>query len=774
MAERLLCLFKSSRRSEYTQENLRILSGAVDDEVTVAYKQRWQSEDVRDRAPETGDPVLIVLADPPYAKSHPIRRAEVMGVTSVDDTLRLRLRLGLRVVVDGNRWRKLAQAGENPLTGAFAVRVPLSDGVIEELTDPEQELRAWKRQIDAVSHGDGYGRVAFLRVGRVSEVGGDPLVGPYRLVSRRTYQVDVLAYNPHLDPDTLAALRLVAFPEPSKVEVAMDSLPIPADGPVELMLVPQDEGPASLEFSVSRGAEFWFGLELGWSTVPAALPEPTPVAEPRPTVAASVPVPDAGPEAPVSSPVARHDTVSSHLLRAYMLLRVPEPVDADTRLRVLDELLRTSPGHERLLEQRGIAMHELGRWQEASEQLDGLTSGVLSAEGRTMLVASWFRQGRLPDPLDRIAVADYARDEWFEMLLTASRNLTTDEQVKVASLLAQSVLTEDRASRWVSPLAMDRELPRRDRLDLLDIWQHADPAAAAAGVQQLVEAGDIELGDPQFAAIALDLAVEAHRMKLARLAAFAILAHHADREDLDGLEQLLDIVLNRLDRQARREIGEEVVMAIADVADDGADIDGALQAAAELIEDQRQRGDLDAAARLARFVSSNRHRASRPVAHRISDVLSRLDEAMSSSETIRRFEEARRRELNHDLKDFVGGKRVLVVGANEQPWWPDIRAEFGFDVTSEWVSTERRKAPSLDRLLKKLDSVELLIVQTGRIGHKTSEPLMRAAKERRVQTITVPRPTRDAFTMSLRVGLAARDPSLKGGLSGLDLGGLMD
>jgi hypothetical protein len=561
----------------------------------------------------------------------------------------------------------------------------------------------------------------------------------------------------------------------------MDSLAIPADGVVQLMIVPQDEGPASLEFSVSRGAEFWFALELGWSTLPAAAAEPAPTSERVP--AAPPPVPAAPPGEPVAPtttkppaapPSIRHDATSTHPLRAYMLLRGPEPVDAERRLRVLDELLRAAPANERLVEQRGIVLHELGRWAEAADQLDGLTPAILSAEGRTMLVASWFRLGRLPQPVERIAIADYARDDWFELLLEASRELTTDEQVRVARLLAQSELAEDRASRWISPLARGEGLPRRDRLDLLDIWQYADPVAAAIGVQELVGARHVDLADPDFARLALDLAVEAHLSKLARPAAFALLAHHADREDVSALEQLLELVLTRFDRQARREIGEEIILAIADVADDDDDIDAALAAAADLIEDQRQRGDLDEAARLARFATSNEHRTSKPVRQRMRDVLARLDEAMESSSTIRRFEEARRRELNLDLKDFVGGKRVLVVGANEQPWWPEIRAEFGFDVSSEWVSTEKRKAPNLDRLIKKLDSVDLLVVQTGRISHKTSEPLMKAAKDRRLHTISVPRPTRDAFAMALRVGLAEKDPMAKGGLAGLDLGGLTD
>ena len=450
-------------------------------------------------------------------------------------------------------------------------------------------------------------------------------------------------------------------------------------------------------------------------------------------------------EAPVELPALRHDAVSTHLLRAYMLLRGREPVDPETRLRVLDELLRAAPGSERLQEQRGIVLHELGRWQEAAALLDGLTPGILSAEGRTMLVSSWFRQGRLPEPVERIAIADYSRDAWFEMLLEASSELTTDEQVRAARLLARSELAEDRASRWISPLARSGELPRRDRLDLLDIWQYADPVAAAAGLQELVEAGQIDLGDPDFARLALDVALEAHRMKLARPAAFALLAHHADREDVAALESLLELVLGHLDRQARREIGEEIVLAISDVADDAVDIDRALEAAADLIEDQRQRGDLDAAARLARFATSNEHRASKPVRHRIEGVLARLDEAMESSTAIRHFEEARRRELNLDLKDFVGGKRVLVVGANEQPWWPDIRAEFGFDASSEWIEhgeeegAQPRSAAQearLDRPAHRADRSDrpqdLGAADEGRQGASGTDDLGAAADPRRL------------------------------------------
>ena len=118
-------------------------------------------------------------------------------------------------------------------------------------------------------------------------------------------------------------------------------------------------------------------------------------------------------------------------------------------------------------------------------------------------------------------------------------------------------------------------------------------------------------------------------------------------------------------------------------------------------------------------------------------VLAQLDAAFEGSSAIRKYKEARDRELNLDLIGVIGGKRVLVVGANELPWWPDVRAEFGFDLNSEWVARRSARRPIWTALIKKLDSIDLLVVQIGRIGHKTSEPLMKAAKDRHVQTITV-------------------------------------
>ena len=80
VTDELFCLFKSSRRLEYTQENLRILSGAIGDEVEVSYSERWLSEDVVRQLARVDDPVLIALSDPPYGKSQPVRMARIDSV----------------------------------------------------------------------------------------------------------------------------------------------------------------------------------------------------------------------------------------------------------------------------------------------------------------------------------------------------------------------------------------------------------------------------------------------------------------------------------------------------------------------------------------------------------------------------------------------------------------------------------------------------------------------------------------------------------------------
>lgn len=772
MTSEVLCLFKSSRRTEYTQENLRILSGARGSEIKISYKARWLADEVIDRLPEAGDPVLIALADPPYTKSHPIRRAEMVDSSFDGDTLRLTLRLGLRVATESkDRWRTVVEAGQHPKTGSFAVRLDVSDGLLDEIEDAERDLKVWKKQIDAVRHGDGYAKVAFLRVGRVAEIGAQSVEPPYRLISGRTYQVDVLAFNPHLDAETLQDLRLVPFPQPSLVEVEMDAQAMPADGELQLMLVPRAVGEATLESSVSRGAEFWDALWFDWLTLPP---------EQRTELAVSA-VESAEPEVVEAVTAVRrtassppHDELATHLLAGYMLLRGQHPIDAELRLRVLDELLEASTGLERLQEQRGIVLHELRQWPEAAQVLGGLTPGVLTAEGRTMLVSSWFMQKIAPEPLDRIRIADFSRDEWFETLLDASSRLTVEQQVHVAQLLATSVLAEDRASRWIRPLATAESLPHRDRFDLLEIWVDADPAAAAAALEDMVIEGTVELVDPALAKFALGVGLDAKRMGLARRAAYALQSHGVDRKDVPGLEELLKTVMERFVREDRSSVGEDIVVSIADVADEKAEIDAALHAAAELIEDLRQRADLDSAARLAKYVSANDHRASKRVRHELKAVLDQLDEAMAKTKTMRQFEQARRRELGEDIKDFVGDKRVLVVGATDQPWWPDLRQEFGFDPGSEWIATEKRKSMSTDKLARKLGKVDLLIIQKARISHKVSEPLEAEAKARGIKVVWPSRPTRDAFTQAIRIALIDQAPSGRAILPGMGLDGLID
>ena len=166
------------------------------------------------------------------------------------------------------------------------------------------------------------------------------------------------------------------------------------------------------------------------------------------------------------------------------------------------------------------------------------------------------------------------------------------------------------------------------------------------------------------------------------------------------------------------------------------------------------------------LLSPNEHRAGKRIRHQLKDVMARLDEAMEKSGAVRRYEKARRRELGEDIKAFVGGQRVLVVGATNQPWWPDLRQDFGFDPGSEWIATEKRKSPSADKLAKKLGRVDLLVIQKGRISHKISQPLEDAAKAQGVKIVWPERPTREAFTQAIRIGLIDLAPKGKAALAG--------
>ena len=116
-------------------------------------------------------------------------------------------------------------------------------------------------------------------------------------------------------------------------------------------------------------------------------------------------------------------------------------------------------------------------------------------------------------------------------------------------------------------------------------------------------------------------------------------------------------------RGERREIGPDLVRAIADVADDAEAIEPATRAAVELAEDERQRGDLDAAVAMVDVVRANLHRADASTRSRFGSVAPQLEAALEASETIRRYREARRQELDIDLRAAISGQRMIVVGS---------------------------------------------------------------------------------------------------------------
>ena len=104
--------------------------------------------------------------------------------------------------------------------------------------------------------------------------------------------------------------------------------------------------------------------------------------------------------------------------------------------------------------------------------------------------------------------------------------------------------------------------------------------------------------------------------------------------------------------------------------------------------------------------------------------------------------------------DCSGGWRH-VLGRDEQ--FDNLARRRGPSSADRQGTTEKRRALNPDRPNKKLDKCEPLIIETWRISHKTSEPTMRAAKDRAVQTIVVPQPSRHQLTLALRTGLIKPD-----------------
>jgi len=762
----MLVVYKAARVRDHLQENLRILSALPGDVVTTTYGPRWQSPAVTDEPPMPGEPALVVFTDPPYDRSTPVRLATVAeAVVNEHGYLTLTLELGEYAhAPSADAWQAGVAAVGNP--GArppvFVERADLGR-LVEGAADPE---RAWRRIVERLARDPQYEKAIFARVASVRVAGEDEAgdIGSMPgLEVGVSHVVKLVHHNPHLEPAAQAQVRLLPMVDELAASAVMaESRGL--DGPFsELLMEPMRPGRGELELHAIRGTEFLPVAWLTWEAVEAPVAE-QPEIEPASALdtalesAPSAPADDALVQpspvlAPISEATLARQDIAAPLVRAARLVSAALPDNPSLRLEILGELREAAADDPRIMEDIGIALYQADRAAEAAQTLATVPLDALGAEGRSVLLAATMVTGKLPEPIERLALADWTQPQTFERLLAASAHLSPADIQRLTEFLIDRLLSEDRAQTWLTAV-IERTLPRQVLKTLVERWQYVDPEGAARALDRLLEAGRLHLAETDVARLAYDIA--GPEMAGLRIQAARALVESAGRnDDRDALAELL-ADMRRPERHVHRsefhELGDEIVRLIADITPEEAPIDGPLLAAADFIEDHRQAGELGPAARLAVFASANRSRASDETRARLDEVLEHLRAAQEASETYRHFLELQEAEANLDVRRAVAGLRLVLLGARRGDWWDALRTELALNDRTEWIESEKGRKPSMEPIEAafKAGQVAALVVFTSHIAHATSTPAQKLAKKHEVPYITCRRPSREAFLSALR------------------------
>jgi len=408
----------------------------------------------------------------------------VVSAQPDESALRLHVELGSRArAIDPAAWERFVLGGPNPSEQSeiWVFRVEDEPSPVRppvEYATAGQDERTWRETIERLAPDDDYRAAVFLRVasvGPADEAAGPPLEPPYRFLTERPYLVHVASYNPHLDPDALRDARLVALYDELATAVVVDpGAGVPADGAIDVLVAPIVGGPGWLELNVGLGVDLVPAASLGWvAEVPTAAGPPGSAAQ-----------------QPVTGVFALQgsDPIAEAAVRAFAVVRVEGCLDVGARLRVLEHLRAIAPAEPRLAEEAGITMYEAGRHPEAEAILASIPLDALGAEGRATLVSAGLRGGQLPEPTERIRIADLSRPDTFDRVLDASAALPPVEQVRLSTFVVERLLSDDRAADWLAAL-VERPLPETSLRELLGLWVAVDPVRAAAVRDVLVAAG---------------------------------------------------------------------------------------------------------------------------------------------------------------------------------------------------------------------------------------------------------------------------------------------
>ncbi len=178
------------------------------------------------------------------------------------------------------------------------------------------------------------------------------------------------------------------------------------------------------------------------------------------------------PAAPVELRFETTDPIAEAAVRAYGVA-VESGLAAERRLELLRHLRALAPAESRLAEAEAIALYELGRYADARSTLADVPLDSLGADGRATLLAATLRTSGLPEPLERVRMADLSRPSVFGLVLEASAALPPGAQVRLTEFAVRRLLADDRAAAWLRAVAA-RELPAPERARLAGLARELD------------------------------------------------------------------------------------------------------------------------------------------------------------------------------------------------------------------------------------------------------------------------------------------------------------
>lgn len=436
---------------------------------------------------------MIVFTSRPYERFTPARFARIVRADRDDEILRLQLELGSRArTTDPRAWQAFVAGRPNPSEASEVWVLRLEeDGPTPETdtvggaptrppvtyADPAEDERAWRDTIAQLAPDEDYRTAVFLRVASIrgaDEAVARTLEPPYRLGVERAYLVRLASFNPHLTAEALRGARLLpVYDELATAVVLDDKQAIPDDGALDVLVSPIVAGPGWLEFDVALGLDVVAATSVGWVAEGGMAIRPDDDASALPEV--------------LELPFAPPDAVAEAAVRAYAVAEEAR-LAPELRLRLIAELRAIAPEELRLAEGEGLARYEAGDYEDARTMLAALPPDALGVRGRATLIAAILRTGSLPDPIERVRIADLWRPEAAALVLAASAALSPEDQLRLAGFVAGNLLSEERASDWYGAVS-GRDLPAPALARLLDRWSEIDPERAAAARAKMPRGG---------------------------------------------------------------------------------------------------------------------------------------------------------------------------------------------------------------------------------------------------------------------------------------------